>query len=254
MNKLQAGDIVRDTIPGINQISDLKGIHRICSEVCSLIDVRYFNYTAQIPISMISPEYMFINNYPELLWKKYKRDNLLLSDPIFRYCTQSLIPILWANVGNYMISHEDTHFMRWLAQYGLLDGISFPLRSHRGSGIAIMSFASSSADEGVSDYLESLTGDLMLLCTHIHSAINRLIPYGDSGNSIEKISQREKECLFWSSEGKTTDEIGKILGISVSTVTFHIQNVARKLDVSNRQQAIARSIALGIVSPQLESG
>ncbi len=249
MNKLHADCALRDAILRIKKVSDLQSLHQECSEVCDLIDIPYFSYTAQIPVSMISPEYVFINNYPEALWKKYKRDNLLLSDPIFRHCIQNLPPILWSNTDSYLHSHEDIRFMRRLTQHDLFEGISFPLRSHKGC-VAVVSFASTSTDEDVSDYLESLTSELMLFGTHIYSAVNRLVPYGNSGILEANISQRERECLLWISEGKTTDAIGKILGISVSTVTFHIQNVARKLNVSNRQQAVARSVALGIVSPQ----
>lgn len=251
MNKLHPDCAVRDAISDLKNVSDLQGLHHICSQVCGLIDIPYFSYTAQIPISMVSPEYVFINNYPEALWKKYKRDNLLSSDPIFRYCTQNLIPVLWSNTDSYIHSHEDIRFMRRLIQHDLFDGISFPLRSHKG-GVAVISFVSSSTDEDISDYLEDLTSELMLLGTHVHNTVNRLSPYGDSDTLRAKISQREKECLLWTSEGKTTGEIGKILGISVSTVTYHIQNVARKLNVSNRQQAVARGIALGIVSPQTQ--
>ncbi len=146
-----------------------------------------------------------------------------------------------------------TQFMRQLEQYDLCDGISFPLRSHKGSDVGVMSFISTSADTDVSDHLESLTSELMLFGTHVHSAVNKLAPYGDNGIPGTRISRRERECLLWTSEGKTTDEIGLILGISASTVTFHIQNVARKLNVSNRQQAAAKSISLGIISPQPQS-
>ncbi|MGD8937457.1 MAG: helix-turn-helix transcriptional regulator, partial [Thiogranum sp.] len=50
--------------------------------------------------------------------------------------------------------------------------------------------------------------------------------------------------------GKTTWETSRILRISERTVTFHLQNVQGKLGVSNRQQAVARAVSLGIIEPQ----
>ena len=253
MKKIRVNYNFRDAASRLAKASNLQDIHQICSEVCRMIDIPHFNYISQIPVSMVSPEHVFINNYPEALWSSYRQDNLLLSDPVFRHCAQSLIPILWSNRDSYIHSDEDTQFMHQLEQHDLCDGISFPLRPHKGGGVGVMSFISTSADTDVSDYLESLTSELMLFGTHVHSAVNKLAPYGDNGITGTRISRRERECLLWTSEGKTTDEIGLILGISVSTVTFHIQNIARKLNVSNRQQAVARGISLGIISPQPQS-
>ena len=49
-------------------------------------------------------------------------------------------------------------------------------------------------------------------------------------------------------EGKTGWEIGKLLGISERTVVFHVENAARKLGVFGRRQAVARAIALQLIT------
>jgi DNA-binding CsgD family transcriptional regulator len=65
-----------------------------------------------------------------------------------------------------------------------------------------------------------------------------------------ELTPREQECLLWVTEGKTTWETSQILNISERTVTFHLQNTVDKLGVVNRQQAVARAVALGIIRPQ----
>ena len=60
---------------------------------------------------------------------------------------------------------------------------------------------------------------------------------------LAELSDREKECLFWASEGKTSWEIATILGISERTVNFHLNQVTNKTDSKNRNQAIAKSIS-----------
>ena len=54
------------------------------------------------------------------------------------------------------------------------------------------------------------------------------------------LSVRELEIMRWVSTGKTNPEIGRILDIRPSTVRNHLQNVFRKLDVTNRAQAVFR--------------
>lgn len=61
------------------------------------------------------------------------------------------------------------------------------------------------------------------------------------------LSPREKECILWTAEGKSSWEIGQILGISVNTVNFHIKNVMRKLDTCSRTSAAIKALQLGII-------
>ena len=63
----------------------------------------------------------------------------------------------------------------------------------------------------------------------------------------EALTRREVEILHWSAAGKTAVEQGIILDISKNTVSFHLKNIYRKLDVGNRVSAVARAIELGII-------
>lgn len=61
------------------------------------------------------------------------------------------------------------------------------------------------------------------------------------------LSGRELQCLDWVSRGKTSWEIGVILGLSERTVNFHLINASRKLNVYGRQAAVAQAIRLGFL-------
>jgi transcriptional regulator EpsA len=54
------------------------------------------------------------------------------------------------------------------------------------------------------------------------------------------LTERESEILHWVTLGKTNLEIGSILEISVFTVKNHMQRVFKKLNVSNRAQAVGK--------------
>jgi DNA-binding CsgD family transcriptional regulator len=53
------------------------------------------------------------------------------------------------------------------------------------------------------------------------------------------LTPREREVLWWASEGKSAQEIGKILSIATRTVNEHTQKAIRKLSAGNRTQAVA---------------
>lgn len=69
----------------------------------------------------------------------------------------------------------------------------------------------------------------------------RLITFAaPPGEDEVRLTDRERDALAWVAEGKSDWEISVILGISESTVRFHVDNGRRKLGAGNRAQAVAR--------------
>jgi DNA-binding CsgD family transcriptional regulator len=62
-----------------------------------------------------------------------------------------------------------------------------------------------------------------------------------------KLSRREIQCLEWSAQGKSSTEIAIILGLADGTVREYFKSAATKLNATNRAQAVARSIGLGLL-------
>ncbi len=61
------------------------------------------------------------------------------------------------------------------------------------------------------------------------------------------LTRREQEVLAWTACGKTSDEISRILDLSVSGVNFHVTNFLFKLDTCNKMAAVARATQLGLL-------
>jgi DNA-binding CsgD family transcriptional regulator len=64
------------------------------------------------------------------------------------------------------------------------------------------------------------------------------------------LSPREREVLKWLSLGKTSWDISVILRISERTVNYHVQNIIKKLDVTNRLQAVSEAVNLEIITDE----
>lgn len=62
-----------------------------------------------------------------------------------------------------------------------------------------------------------------------------------------KLSEREKEVLRWSGDGKTGWEISQILNLGQSTVNFHMRNAMFKLNAPNKTSAIVKAIYLNLL-------
>jgi DNA-binding CsgD family transcriptional regulator len=66
-------------------------------------------------------------------------------------------------------------------------------------------------------------------------------------SKYDPLTPREIEVLKWVYHGKTNEEIGEILGISVFTVKNHIQRILLKLNATNRVQAVLRALEAGLI-------
>jgi DNA-binding CsgD family transcriptional regulator len=58
------------------------------------------------------------------------------------------------------------------------------------------------------------------------------------------LTRRQREIMEWTSEGKTSAETGKILGISPRTVEKHLEAIFERLGVENRITAVRRYLDL----------
>jgi transcriptional regulator EpsA len=61
------------------------------------------------------------------------------------------------------------------------------------------------------------------------------------------LSEREVEILHWVREGKSNHEIGMVLSISPLTVKNHIQRILKKLQASNRTQAVSKAVSMRLL-------
>lgn len=61
------------------------------------------------------------------------------------------------------------------------------------------------------------------------------------------LSPRQTECLFWVQEGKSSRDIGIMLGVSHRMVERHVFRACQKLGVKTRLQAVIRARTLGII-------
>lgn len=76
------------------------------------------------------------------------------------------------------------------------------------------------------------------------------IPEGISQSAQDQqspeFSSREKEVLNLLIQGQANKEIAVALSICAKTVEFHLTNIYAKLSVTNRAQAVAKALQLGI--------
>jgi two-component system nitrate/nitrite response regulator NarL len=61
------------------------------------------------------------------------------------------------------------------------------------------------------------------------------------------LTEREREALVLLGEGRSHEEIGRVLSIGVETVRTHLRKATDKLGAANRTQAVATALRLGLI-------
>lgn len=229
----------------------VEDLHGICSKICEAFDFSYFIYGTRLPTSFIKPQIAVISGFPADWWAHYKACGYMRIDPTIAHCARRLTPLLWKDIKDDPKDPQRT-VQKLLAEsrdYGLRSGVSFP--AHGGAGESAILSLVSEAEHAKAEHriIEALPYG-HLLTGYIHEAAKRVFTHRDLPIARVQLTPREKECLQWAAEGKTTWETAKILNISERTVIFHIQNATGKLHVSNRQHAIARAVSQNLITPQ----
>ncbi|MEZ5460206.1 autoinducer binding domain-containing protein [Dokdonella sp.] len=184
-----------------------------------------------------------LNAYPPAWTAHYRRQGYLEIDPVVDHCRHRSTPCLWASDPQARRAGYLTDYFREAADYGLRAGIGLPLHGPGGHTGMISVATDNNARAG--ENLHHL-GDLQLLASFMYEAGHRILC--ESAQQEVHLTSREQDCLRWAAEGKTSWEIGQLLGIGERTVVFHLQNAARKLGVLGRRQAIAKALALQLIT------
>lgn len=82
---------------------------------------------------------------------------------------------------------------------------------------------------------------LQNLDRQLYNSLVKIAPQPEPDTDIAQLSAREKDIMQLMAAGKSNDEIGKALFISIGTVKWHINHIFAKLGVTNRIQAIEKT-------------
>ncbi len=187
--------------------------------------------------------YLFTNRATVVRAQSLKTLNKSL---IFQELFKQKVPLYWmqSDLFQAKINHQNM----------LLS--NQPHAKHRGISIPIyncnFTWGILSAELNVNgsvSHLLKIAPYIYYLSLYIFQAVQRILfehPHAQQKN--KKLSKREKECLFWVSEGKTSWEISHILGIKERTVNYHLAQLAQKLGTCNRYQALARVLFMDLMT------
>ena len=179
--------------------------------------------------------------WPPEWFRRYVSRGYVTEDPIVLQAGSAFSPFTWADAAQRFSGNGVAdRVIGDATAFGLFDGFASPLATLDGSIVLV-----------------SLGGDRFVASPAEQSVLSLVVAYA-IGRAIQlkeqvvpavlpQLTPREAECLRWAAIGKSEWEISCILGISEHTAERHLMNAKARLGATNRVQAVAEAIRLGLI-------
>ncbi|GAB4184599.1 MAG: hypothetical protein Tsb002_07750 [Wenzhouxiangellaceae bacterium] len=187
-----------------------------------------------------------IASYPLEYIRKYVEKGFVAQCPGLREAGQARLPFDYLA---YLAEQPKTAAVGWQRALYTLSNIHHawlvPMNSSRClNGVTVYMQGDRQADR---ERFQNTRHHIHLLSSHFFEVALVFDPSGimadllnDQPSGFDALSKRERDCLNYCARGKTNREIAVLMHVSENTVRFHMKNIFRKLDVSNRAHAISK--------------
>lgn len=200
----------------------------------------------RLPPRVFHERMVMTTTFPHEWQNRYNDRGYHRIDPVFHHCRLSHVPARWHDTMHNAALHDEQHqLFREARDAGLFDGFAIPIHGPKGE-LAVVGLASEASEREFAQLVKHARHTAHLMAVHFHGAVQRVLEQDIAETCV--LTEREIECLSWTAQGKSSWDIAQILAVSERTVNFHMSNAMRKLDVTNRTHAVAKSISDGLIS------
>lgn len=163
-----------------------------------------------------------------------------IGEHLMGHIRQSTAPCWWADDASAETVFSALTWTSRIRPLALHDrGIAFPVYTDRGQAGLVIFGGPELAPDAAS--LHELHGR----CFALFEAVAR-IGLGRPAD-LPVMSRRELECLRLTSRGHTSEEIARLLKLSVHTANQYLTQTTQKLNAVNRMHAVAKALRLGLI-------
>jgi len=223
---------------------DAASEEEIFSSVASIVHELGFQYCSfglHLPAVGRATHDLWFTDYPQSWQDRYLGHDYLAIDPVIKSALRAPVPVVWSED---LFSHQ-RGFWEEARAHGVRHGWTMSMHGRHGeTGLISMSRGD---PELSTDELDEIEGKLVWLSHVANSAIDGVVSNRDVEPVVQELTAREREVLRWTAAGKTSGEIGIILGISARTVNFHVTSILEKLHAVNKTQAVVKAVLLDLL-------
>ena len=174
----------------------------------------FFAYGMCSVTPFMRPKTYMYSNYPEDWVQHYQAANYAAIDPTVKHSKCSSAPILWSNE----LFRGCPQLWSQANDSNLCHGLAQPSFNSQGR-VGMLSLARKDNAISLQEF-EALKPVTKAFAAAAHGKISELESDVRVFNTQVEFSERERDVLRWTADGKTSEEIGVIIGICTDTVNY----------------------------------
>jgi DNA-binding CsgD family transcriptional regulator len=229
----------------ISQAPDRSSFERRLVEFAQEMDFELVSAILVVDCPGRNSVFVGLGNTPQAFVDSWGNAEDSARDPVLQRLKRLNAPVLYDQA--LYVGDGAADLWEEQAVYGYRTGISMAL--HLPGGRHFLMGVDRSDDLPADEIrVTRMVADLQLLAVHAQdAAVRLLLDEAQHKLNLPHLTAREREVLRWTSEGKSSWEVGTILGMSEHTVNFHLRNLMGKLDVTSKHQAVLKAMSLGLI-------
>lgn len=170
-------------------------------------------------------------------------------DPVMQHLRVRTAPIAWSR--DTFAQVDQVQKWERYADHGLASGVDIALHVSPGRHFVLgLGWSGQVVDQQA---LRQRLAHVQTLAVFAEPTAYMIATVERTAKQTEALTPRELECLRWASRGLTDELTASVLGLSRRTVAQHVAEAQRKLNSSNRVQAVAIAAASGLLEPPFGS-
>jgi DNA-binding CsgD family transcriptional regulator len=181
---------------------------------------------------------------PDAWFAHYQAHGFAKNDAIIHEMLGSTDPLFWSDLSQRRtITDVELRILNEAGEFGLTNGFMTPLHNLDGSISAVLLMGA-----GIDNRDPDVRAAAHLLSLYYGSIGRRLLAQSRKRETLARpLTPRQRECLLWVRLGKSSSDIGDLLGLSAETVNDHIAGACARLGVRTRVQAVAEAAVHGYI-------
>lgn len=215
---------------------------RVAERTAHALGFRWFAYfgrSANVP--------NLISSYPKSWTDHYFDERYEDIDPVLQKPRTPSRMFLWdGRDARSAKSAKERRLFDDALSFKIRTGLTVRIPASQGQ-FAAFTLAVDERSLGLDRFIETSQDLLQMVGLTYHAHVSARIGRGLAGQTGGPLTQRERQCLAWISEGRTMDDIASILDVTPRGIKFHLDNARRNLAALSLPHAVALAIRQGLL-------
>lgn len=228
----------------ISKKREIGDLASFAQSVAAQFGVVRWSYHLSPPLSAHSSRDTQIvsRGFPEKWVALYNNENFRRHLPVPDHIMKAGRPMRWKTAGDEAYrTPEEMELRAELRACGVPEGVGVPVYGPRNRD----AFVSFGFEDPVRPEDDGKIQQLWAIAQAFHTRVCNVLD--EAADAKVELSPREREVLQWVALGKSSRDIGDILGISAETVKTYTRRIFDKLDAHDRLGATIKALQLDLI-------